>query len=222
MGSLSPSLPAATMRTFPVFLALLAVLAVPGASAQAAKPADNTLRLAYGFVMKEGERIVFAPCRDRSYALVEDVSAGRSVTAMLDSVGLAAGRKLYVELFAVVEGGALKASGVNLARTEGRCQRPGGADEAWQAGGNEPGWNLAAGGDKVVVRRQGKPDVVLPFRPFAEDDGIARYEVAQDGHRLALRFERKACRDTMADAVFGWTATVGLDGQAFAGCAWRR
>jgi putative lipoprotein len=213
---------AATMKTFPAFLALLAILAAPAAPAQEAKPADNTPRLAYGFVLKQGERIVFSPCRDRSYAMVEDISVERAVTAMLNSVGLDAGRKLYVELFAVVEGGALKASGLNLARTEGRCQRPGGADEAWQAGGNEPGWNLAAGGDKVVVKRLGKPDVVLPYAPFASAGSVTRYEVVQGSHRLALRFDRKTCHDTMADAVFGWVATVSLDGQTFTGCAWQR
>jgi len=37
-----------------------------------------------------------------------------------------------------------------------------------------------------------------------------------------VRFDHKQCRDTMADAVYGWTATVTLNGQVLKGCAWQR
>ena len=40
--------------------------------------------------------------------------------AALDSIGLAAGSKLYVELMGVLDGGMLRVSGINLARSEGR------------------------------------------------------------------------------------------------------
>ena len=47
----------------------------------------------------------------------------------------------------------LKATGFNMAQTEGRCQLPGTKEEAWRASGNEPGWVLAAGGDSPVLQR---------------------------------------------------------------------
>ena len=105
--------------------ALLAVLFACGLQAQDSKPADKTPKIASGLLMKQGDKLVFAPCRDRSYAMVDDISPERMVTRALDSVGLAAGKKLYVELMAVVDGGMLRASGLNLARAEGRCQQPG-------------------------------------------------------------------------------------------------
>src|SRR5512144_443969 len=105
--------------------AMLAAVLAGVLHAEPTKPIDNTPKLAYGQMMKSGDKIVFAPCRDRSYVMFEDVSPDGAVTKALDSVGLAAGKKLYVELLAVVEGGAIKASALNQARTEGRCQLPG-------------------------------------------------------------------------------------------------
>jgi putative lipoprotein len=183
-----------------------------------AKP-DATPRLAYGFLMKHGEKLVFAPCRDRSYALVEDVSVDRQVTRGLEMVGVADGRKYYVELLGVVDGNALRASELNLARAEGRCQKPGGSDEAWLASGNEPGWALAAGGEKVTLQRQGGKEISVPYQVFARQGAVAQFSGQSVDGRLEVRFEHQLCRDTMADAVFGWSATVRVDGQTLQGCA---
>lgn len=193
-----------------------------GVCADPLKPVDSLPKLAYGVLMKHGDKLVFSPCRDRSYAMMEDVSPERTVTRMLTSVGLETGKKLYVELFGTVEGGMFRVSGLNMARTEGRCQQPGGKDEAWRAAGNEPGWLLAAGGEQVIVKRLGKSDVVLPYAPFKSEGGVTQQELAGNGHKLALRFEKTACHDTMADSVFGWTVTVNLDGTELKGCAWQR
>lgn len=212
------------MKTRAIAVAAALALAVTGVHAdEAAIPAAGQQpKLAYGLMMKQGDKLVFSPCRDRSYALVEDVSSDRSVVGGLEQVGLAAGRKLYVELLGVSDGLALKASALNLARTDGRCQQPGGADEAWRAAGNAPAWALAAGGEQVLLKRPGVADLVLPYREFVRDGQLARYDGEAAGHALQLRFERKTCRDASADAVFGWTATLTVDGQTLQGCAWQR
>lgn len=179
-------------------------------------------KVAAGLMMQSGEKRVFAPCRDNSYSLVDDVSPQGSVTAALNSIGLAAGKRLYVELLAVREGEVLKVSDFNLAQVEGRCQLPAAPNEVWRAAGNEPGWTLAAGGTEVRLKRFGQPDVVLPYRAFDLEGNVSRYVAEQDATRLAIRFEKTACRDTMADAVFAWTATVDLNDQQLKGCAWKR
>ncbi len=202
--------------------ALLAVLFACGLQAQDSKPADKTPKIASGLLMKQGDKLVFAPCRDRSYAMVDDISPERMVTRALDSVGLAAGKKLYVELMAVLDGGMLRASGLNLARAEGRCQQPGGNVESWRASGNEPGWLLAVGPEVVVLKRLGQPDANVPPTPIVREGGVVRFEVQTEASRLKARFENKVCNDTMADAVFGWTATVEINGQTLKGCAWQR
>ena len=201
---------------------LLVILFASGLHAQDSKPADKTPKIASGLMMKQGDKLVFAPCRDRSYTMVDDISPERMVTKALDSVGLAAGKRLYVELMAVVDGGMLRASGLNLARTEGRCQQTGGNEESWRASGNEPGWLLAIGPEVVVLKRLGQPDVNVPGAPTVRDGGVVRFEARTEASRIKARFENKVCHDTMADAVFGWTATVEINGQTLKGCAWQR
>jgi putative lipoprotein len=198
------------------------LLAGPAFAADAQPPVDTTPRLAFGQMIKQGGKLVFAPCRDRSYAMVEDVSPDGRVMRGLNAVGLESGKKLYVELIGVLENGILKASEFNMARTEGRCQLPGGKEAAWAAGGNEPGWNMQAGGERVLIQRLGKTDVRLPHGEFKREGEVVSYAAAKDGNTLALRFEHKLCLDTMAEAAFGWTAVVTLNGQAYKGCAWQR
>lgn len=188
----------------------------------APKPVDTTPRLAYGLMLKQGEKLVFAPCRDRSYAFMEDVSKDQLVTKALNMVGLESGKKLYVELLGIIEGVSLKASGINMAQTEGRCQLPGTKEEAWRASGNEPGWVLAAGGQMVTLKLPEKPELSLPYTPFKREGKLAIFEGASEAGKLTVRLEKTLCRDTMADAVFSWTATVTANGQTYKGCAWER
>jgi len=202
------------MKIRHVFPALALSLLAAGLQAEEAPAKATAAKFTYGMMMQAGDRAIFSPCRDRSYATMEDVSPDRAVTQALNSIGLASGKKLYVELMAEVEAGVLKASALNLARTEGRCQLPGTADEAWRAAGNEPGWVLAAGGDKVLLKRHGKPDLTAPY-------GADKPAVFTSDN-LSFRLENRICRDSMADDVFGWTATVTADGQSLQGCAWQR
>jgi putative lipoprotein len=207
------------------FFATLAVVAATAAHAQGKPPVvDTTPKLAFGQMMKSGDKLVFAPCRDRSYATFEDVSNGQQVTKALNLVGLETGKKLYVEVLGILENSLLKASEINMARSEGRCQLPGGQEEVWRAAGNEPGWALVASpaNEMVMLKRQGKPDVSVPYAAFKTEAGVAQFEASKDNQKLAVRFEHKQCRDTMADAVYGWTATVSLNGQVLKGCAWQR
>jgi putative lipoprotein len=188
----------------------------------ASKPADTKPRLAYGQLLKYGDRLMFAPCRGRTFVFFDDVSADGLVSKALDTVGMAAGKKLYVELLGFIENDRLKASQLNFAQTDGRCQVPGTAEEAWRASGNEPGWILAAGGEQIQFKRQGRPEIVLPFAATVPENGVASYRVSEGGHSLTLSFEQRLCHDTLANSVFGWTAAVTVDGETVKGCAWQR
>lgn len=189
-----------------------------GLHAEEAVPAASTPKFAYGLLLQHEDRVIFSPCRDRSYSVMEDVSPDRAITQALNSIGLASGKKLYVELMAVVDGGALKASALNLAQVEGRCQLPGTSDEAWRAAGNEPGWILAAGGERIVLKRHGQADLTAPYLA-AKQDGKAVVFAAE---HLSVRLENTICKDSTGDAVFGWTASVTANDQTLQGCAWQR
>ena len=84
------------------------------------------------------------------------------------------------------------------------------------------GWALAVGSEVVILKRLGEPDIHVPARPVTVDNGVARFEAQTEATRLKFRFEQKLCRDTMADAVFGWTAIVEVNGRRLKGCAWQR
>jgi len=211
--------------------ACLAILALLGTVAQAEevnvsdlpanRPVDNVPRLAYGQMIKYGAKVIFSPCRDRSFVMFEDVSSDGHVGKALDQLGLAAGKKVYVEVLGIREGDALKASQINFAQADGRCQMPGGSTESWRASGNEPAWALAFGSEFVQVKRQGLPEAVVPAGPLTLTPGLATF-AAKDKQQVTLRFEQKLCRDVAAEAFFGWTATVTVDGQILKGCAWQR
>lgn len=210
------------MRFHHALPALLAVLLASVLHAEETKPVDNTPKLAYGLMMKQGERLIFTPCRDRSYANVEDVSTDSSVTKVLNSIGLDAGKRLYVELLGVLDNGTLRASAFNMARVEGRCQMPGGKEESWRAAGNDPAWALVAGGEHVRLQRYGKPEVVLPYAEFRSEGSVSHYDGSADNNKLAVRLDKTLCRDAQANGVFAWTASVDLNGQVLKGCAWQR
>lgn len=212
--------------------ACLAALALLGSVAQAeevkvsdlpaTRAVDNVPKMAYGQMIKYGEKVIFSPCRDRSFVLFEDVSGDGHVGKVLDQLGLSGGKKVYVEVLGIHEGDALKASQINFAQTDGRCQMPGGSTESWRASGNEPAWALAVGSEFVQVKRQGQPEAVVPAGAMTLTPGLATFSATQGKQKVTLRFEQQLCRDAAAQAFFGWTATVTIDGQILKGCAWQR
>ena len=210
------------MNFRPSLAALAALFLATALHANEAKPVDGAPKMAYGLMMKQGDRLIFSPCRDRSYANVEDVSADGAVTKVLNSVGLDSGKRLYVELLGVLDNGTLKASAFNMARVEGRCQMPGGKEESWRAAGNDPAWALVAGGEHVRLQRYGRPDVVLPYAEFRSEGNLSRYDASTDGNKLAVRLEKTLCRDVQANGAFAWTASGEVNGQVLKGCAWQR
>jgi putative lipoprotein len=182
---------------------------------------NNLPKMVYGMLRRQGDRLMFAPCHERSTAIVEDVSVDGSVISILNSVGLAAGKRLYVELLGVFDNGTLKASAVNMARVEGaaRCRvarRSHGVRRVMirQA--------LVAGGEFVQLRRYGNPEVVLPYKEFRTEGKVTRYDGANESYKLSVRLDRLLCRDADMKGVFAWTATLDLNGQVLKGCAWTR
>ncbi|MDE2441073.1 MAG: hypothetical protein KGP14_08610 [Betaproteobacteria bacterium] len=188
----------------------------------ATRPVDNVPKLAWGQMIKYGEKVIFSPCRDRSFVLFEDASGDGHVGKALDLLGLSTGKKIYVEVLGIHEGDVLKASQINFAQTDGRCQMPGGTAELWRASGNEPGWALSFGSEFVQVKRRGQPEAVVPAGPLTLTPGLATFSASKDNQKVTLHFEQKLCRDAAAQAFFGWTATVTVDGQVLKGCAWQR
>lgn len=190
----------------------------------AAEKAPSGPKLARGLLMKQGGKLVLAPCRDRSYAFVEDVSAGQAVTGALRRLGLDEGKKLYVELWTTIEGVILRADEVNFARTEGRCQPPATEQEAWQAAGQTPQpWNLSAGGGKLVVYRTAQPELKADYTSLVDNGNVVKVDLAESTKGMTLEFTRGLCYEPSGQAVFGWSASLQQPGgESLKGCAWQR
>ena len=208
------------MQLRPIALAFCSLLAIGQAIAEEpAKAPDNTPKIAAGLMMQQGGKLVMAPCRDRSYAIVEDVSDGQKVIETLNLIGLGEGKHLYAELIGVLDGGNLRASDVNMARVAGRCQQSGGGEENWRAAGN--GWSLVASATHLRLNRMGQPDLLLAAKTQG-DDKAAQIDAESTGQKIGVRLKRELCRDQAANAVFGWAAQVTVDGKLLQGCAWQR
>lgn len=184
------------------------------AAAAAAQP-----RIARGLLLLHEGRVFMAPCRDRSYLNVEDVSEGGSVLAALKAFGFAAGRNLYVELLAVQEGGLLRVSGLNFAHTTARCLGETANEEDWRAVGVDARWAAAAGGGALRVEREGAPELRVNYDAVASAGGQHRIEAPG----VTLSFAPGLCRVADGTLLAGWRATLTpADGEALEGCAWER
>lgn len=83
----------------------------------------------------------------------------------------------------------------------------------WRAAGNEPFWMAAVSEDGMTIHFAGEEPVVLPVS--LADAPVFRTDTTE------LVLEPMTCQDSMADNVFGWTATLTVDGSTFHGCGFQ-
>lgn len=195
----------------------LLVCASPRAE-EAADPAKEEEKIARGLLLPKTGRLILAPCRERAYINVQDMTDGQ-LTAALDALGLAQGKSLYVEFIGRPDGGNLQATGINFARVDSSCPQTGGPEERWRATGTA--WSFAAGGGLLRLSRADKPDLNAKLLGIKGDGGQSEV-LETDVTGLEPHFERQSCRTKEGSVLFGWRAEIRVDGQLLSGCAWRR
>jgi putative lipoprotein len=196
----------------------LAILVVSLGFAVLANAAEEE-KLARGILLESSGKLVLAPCRDRSYVTVNDISREGWVTKALAGIGLGGSRKIYAELVGKIDNSVLAVSALNFAYPDGRCQAPGGKDETWQAAGE--GWLLSLNDESVSVRRGDGKAVAKAMAGSVPPVAAETTDWSRSGPGYAVRFQRQACR-SKDGAVFGWQAAVEFEGQRLSGCAWQR
>lgn len=160
----------------------------------------------------------FLPCRTRDLRVAIDVSPENSLTAVLTDLGFDRRDSLYVEAFGRVDkdgGGRLLFESLNRAGVEMGCPAPGG-ERALRAvaQGNEPSWSLRASGSATLLAEPGVTRSAPPVAPswhWRGDDGRrASAQLSVETESIALRasFTPGLCRDTMADAAYGYRVRV--------------
>ena len=139
---------------------------------------------------------------------------GTDVVPLRDPEDVLEHARYFVSFYAIrTVSGALQVERINYLPPEGfQC----GFDwkgVLWRATGNEPFWMAAVSEDGMTVQVAGEEPVVLPVDL---DDA----PVFSNGD-TELVLEPFMCRDSMADNVTGWRATLTVDGSTFRGCGFQ-
>lgn len=184
-------------------------------------PAANEEKIARGLLMQHEGRLIFSPCRQRSYFALNDISPEKTLTAQFGTLGLAAGKTLYVEVLGQVQENDLQARQLNFARVGSRCQETGGPEEAWRAVGQGANWSLAIGRGVLVLQRSGQPELRLSDETLGSAAEGA-YRNGTEQPTLHWRFVPGVCRSGDDGVVFGWQAELDIGGEVLKGCAWQR
>jgi uncharacterized membrane protein len=185
-------------------------------SAVAGPAIDVPRTLFAGTLRQEGERLLLAACAGGPEQPVRDVSPEVMITAVLNDLGFGRRDRLYVEAFGRERDGELLFERLNRAGVEMRCPA---VDErlGFRAQGNEPGWSLRGSPERTELLRLGMPAIAAPPLPLSwrwpdgrSDRARASIAVATEASRFTATLTPRICRDTMADAAYGFTAVVRL------------
>jgi len=180
-----------------------------------------------GTLTREADRLLLAPCGGGRTLRVQDVSPEVIITAAITGIGFDERDSLYLEAYGSLRDGELWIDRLNRAGVEMGCPQD---VIGFRAQGNEPGWSLAS--DRTAVRFTTQDGVILNAPPLPlswrwpggrPDRAEAVLVTATESSAFEALLAPRICRDTMADAVFGFTATVRVSrpepSTEFEGCA---
>jgi heat shock protein HslJ len=89
----------------------------------------------------------------------------------------------------------------------------------FKAAGNEPGWTLDIGADRItVVADYGATRVVVPLMPPSRIEGGRRYESRSEAHTVVVTLLDRMCVDAMSGMPKPTSVEVTLDGRVLKGC----
>jgi uncharacterized membrane protein len=181
-----------------------------------------------GTLTREADRLLLEPCGGDKTVRVHDVSPEVIITAAITDIGFDRSGSLYLEAWGRMRDGELMIDRLNRAGVEMGCpEEPVG----FQAQGQEPGWSLVSSRSGVTFAQQDGAALHAPPLPLSwrwpggrPDRAEALLTTSTEGSALTAVLTPRICRDTMADAVFGFTARIHVarpePGGEFEGCAW--
>lgn len=168
-------------------------------------------RLWAGTLRRAGERLQLLPCGGGAPLPAIDLSVENSLSAALTDIGFDRVDGLYLEAWGRQSNGTVQLERLNRAGTEMRCPDPKAPPAAWRAWGNEPFWSMSDGQGQLKLKRPGQRELTLAngallwrWRGERSDLAAARIRAETGGTSVAGQLKPGFCRDTMADAVYGW------------------
>ena len=192
-----------------------------------APPLEPPRSLFRGTLTREADRLLLEPCGGGRTLRVHDVSPEVIITASITDIGFDERDSLYLEAYGSLRDGELWIDRLNRAGVEMGCPQDA---IGFRALGHEPGWSLAS--DRTAVRfttqdgfSLNAPPLPLSWRwPGGRPDRAEAVLVtATESSAFEVVLAPRICRDTMAVAVFGFTATLRVSrpepSSDFEGCA---
>ena len=165
-----------------------------------------------GTLTQQEDRLLLAPCGGGKTVRVRDVSPEVIITAALTDIGFDRVDRLYLEAYGWMQDGELMIQYLNRAGVEMGCPK---TRVRMRAQGNEPGWGLESTRKQITLARQGQPSLRVPpvalswhAAPGNQHRPHAKLDVNTKGTAWRAVLKPKICRDTMADAAYGFTAVV--------------
>lgn len=200
------------------YLTALSCLAPP--LAVSAEEAPKVDKIARGLLMLHAEKLIFAPCRERIYAEIDDVSTDQQLGSALLKLGLAEKKPLYVEFVGQIDAGRLNASAINFASTQARCQSSASIDEKWRGIGQGPRWSLRIGEHTAKLAQEGQTELTFSDVALKLDGDQARLRF-NGNISEQWSFKRGLCHGEENNTLFGWQAELKRANGTLRGCAWQ-
>lgn len=99
------------------------------------------------------------------------------------------------------------------------CATPRGSFELLARGG-EPSWSVEVHQDTMLFKQTVAPtEIKFTAVETADTEGTVTYRAGADRHVLELVITQRACRDTLTNEYYAYSATVRIDKQSLNGCA---
>ncbi|PWB36102.1 hypothetical protein DCO48_01250 [Pseudomonas sp. SDI] len=216
------------MRAAPSLLLAALLPLFAGCQMLDEKPLQSTVgqtRL-QGELSAAGGQLLFKPCNEtRRFAIADSGNTG----ILQEAVALAA---TPGTLFADLRGtlGSSQGAGndgqmnvqklFRIEHSANACSDPNFKKLTLRAHGNEPDWNLNAGGKGMVLTRPGVPELAVPYLEEQMPDGRFSLSTEANGQRVDLWVAPQRCVDSATGAVSHLTAELRVDGQTLRGCAY--
>jgi len=173
-----------------------------------------------------GGQLLFQPCNEQRKFVVKD-SGNTSV--LQEAAGLATRQgKLFADLRGSFVAG--KAPGTDgqlnlqqlyrVERSGAACDDPNFKRLTLHANGNGPEWNVNVSGKGMVLEREGKDPLALPYLEEQLPDGRFNLTSEANDQHIELWVAPQRCVDNLNGSVQHLTAELRINGQIQRGCAY--
>lgn len=179
-----------------------------------------------GNLTGDAGKLMFQPCNEQRRYLVQD---GGNTGILQEAAPLAdRSGKVFADLRGVfVASKAANSDGQLDLRQVYRVERPDQACEdpnfkrlTLHVNGNKPAWNVNVSGKGMVIERQDKDAIAVPFVEEQLPDGRFSVSSEANGQTMELWVAPQRCVDSVNGSVQHLTAELRINGETVRGCGY--